>query len=269
MLKNRMTAMIATLAVSASLFTGTAFAQTNGTATPPPAASEQSSDWLADLKAKLETLMQLRIEAAKLQVQIKEQTVINRDLFRKLESGTGKETAQQIKERIQQRKLELEKTVQPLRERMKRLEQQLKEANQRKEKEKAIALRAEMADLRQQLKAALEGAKGQPEELKQLEEQLKARREALKSIREQVKELEQEQRELWEKVKSLHETQKANWKAFETALKQVDHNGMLAALDKVMETRQEINATLQQILDLKVKIGDLLKQALEGQTGSN
>lgn len=266
MMMRKLSAAVAATALSLTLFAGAAFAEEPAPTTPPAAsAPAPAAEWEAPLKAKMETIVQLRTQIDGLQAQLKTQSQANEDLRKQLKDAIAGAVGQQIKDLEAQLKAAYAANVTPLKEQIKPLEEQFQAAKAAKDSVQMMLLRARMAELK--LKIAAEVAKLQPlrDQLAPLKEQVKEKKAAVEAIQAQVQPLIDQEKALHAKDQELVEQGKAAMTAVETAMKAGDWNAMLSGLDTVISLKQQGIANLQQISSLKTQINGMLTTALAAQ----
>lgn len=251
MFMRKLGAIVAAAAVSLTLFAGSAFAE------------EAPPEWEAPLRAKMETLVQIRTEADTLQAQLKQQGDANQALRQQLVEAITGTAGEQMKELRDQFKAAYDAHVAPLKEQLKPLEEQLKAAKEAKDLEEMVVLRARMADLR--LKIAAELAELQPlrDQLDPLKEQMQAKKAEIDALQAQIQPLRDQEATLHASTQALGEQAKAAMTGVEAAMKAGNWSEMLSGLDTVIALKQQQLPNLQQLAGLKTQIGTILQTALD------
>jgi len=251
MFMRKLGAIVAAAAVSLTLFAGSAFAEE----TPP--------EWEAPLRAKMETIVQIRTEADGLQAQLKQQGEANKLLRDQLVEAIVGPAAEEMKALQAELKAAYDATVAPLKAQWEPLEAQLKAAKEAKDLEEIMVLRASMAELRLQM--AAEVAKLQPlrDQLAPLKEQAQAKKAELDALQAQVQPIRDQEAALHASSQALGDQAKAAMTGVEEAMKAGNWEGMLSGLDTVISLKQQQLPMYGQLEGLKTQIGTILQAALD------
>lgn len=251
MFMRKLGAIVAAAAVSLTLFAGSAF------------AAEAPPEWEAPLRAKMETIVQIRTEGDTLQAQLKQQGDANQALRDQLVAAIVGPAGEQMKALQAQLKAAYEATVAPLKAQLQPLEAQLKAAKEAKDLEEIMVLRARMAELR--LKMAAEVAKLQPlrDQLEPLKAQAQAKKAELDALQAQVQPLRDQEAALHTSIQALGDQSKAAMTGVEEAMKAGNWETMLSGLDTVISLKQQQLPMLRQLAGLKTQIGTIVQAALD------
>jgi chromosome segregation ATPase len=220
-----------------------------------PAAQQQAKDKLAELNA-------IRAQAADLDAQLRtvrqEAATLQREI-----RGTQRDGTQRVRTAKQEQIQYSQGVVKPLLDHMKLLQTQLREAKKAGNQELVKGLQAQLAAVREQLKAKRQEAQGLGQKLRDLWTGLKAKGETIKTAIAPLKELRDKTKasmtSLLEAQKKLATDRKDAVKAAEDK----DSAGALAALDRAVADAKQVVAQKTALVELEKQAGTILKNAVD------
>jgi chromosome segregation ATPase len=266
---------VAVAMLTIGLFGSSALADdgNKGSGVLPPVVDGRTADHKIDpelreaIATKRDALQSLRAEAESLHQQIRQQTEINKSLFEQLKGsvrGDVKDEAKAAREQLRQSVA----AIRPLKDEMKALHAQLQEAKASGDREAAEAVLAQIGDLKETIRGERDNLKAERDELKDLFGDAKELRGDLKELRSRIQPLLEQKRALREKIDDLVVARKATMEVVRRAHEAHNVEAVLGALNGVIEIQEKINASLRELLQVKVEIGHMLAQAVE-TAGSN